>query len=257
MDSHIQEGDSSMKTFSMTDVGQVRKLNQDYLYTSEKPVGNLDNLFIVADGMGGHKAGDYASKFTVEHVVELIKDSQETEPVKIIEAAVEETNRQLLLEAEDPELTGMGTTLVICTIQGREAYIANVGDSRLYIIDNAIRQVTHDHSLVEEMVRMGELEPENARLHPNKNIITRAIGAGDDVKIDFFQIPLEDNSVILMCSDGLTNMVDDEDIKFIVDRQRDVVEITESLIRAANDNGGKDNIAIIIIEPFADEVKEC
>lgn len=248
---------NSMKTFSMTDVGQVRQLNQDYLYTSEAPVGNLDNLFIVADGMGGHKAGDYASKFTVEHVVELIRNSKETEPVRIIEEAVEEANRQLLQKAEDPELSGMGTTLVLCTIRDGDAYIANVGDSRLYIIDSTIRQITHDHSLVEEMVRRGELEPENARLHPNKNIITRAIGAGDEVKIDFFQISLEKESMILMCSDGLTNMVDDEDIKFIVDRQRDVVEITESLIRAANDNGGRDNIAIIVIEPFADEVKEC
>lgn len=246
-----------MKTFSMTDTGQVRQLNQDYLFTSEVPVGNLDNLFIVADGMGGHNAGDYASKFTVENVVRLIGESKETEPVKIIEEAVTEVNRQLLLKAESPELAGMGTTLVICTIVNGEACIANVGDSRLYIIDDTIRQITHDHSLVEEMVRMGELEPESARIHPNKNIITRAIGAGEEVKIDFFQTELSENSIILMCSDGLTNMVDDDDIKFIVDRQRDVIEITESLIKAANDNGGKDNIAIIIIEPFADEVKEC
>lgn len=246
-----------MKTFSMTDVGQVRQLNQDYLYTSEKPVGNLDNLFIVADGMGGHNAGDYASRFTVENVVELIGKSDEKEPVRIMEEAIRETNQRLLQKAEEPELSGMGTTLVICTIRGKEAYIANVGDSRLYLIQNEIRQITHDHSLVEEMVRLGELEPENARMHPNKNIITRAIGAGEEVKADFFQITLEEDSMILMCSDGLTNMVDDDDIKFIVDRQRDVVEMTESLIKAANDNGGKDNIAIIIIEPFADEVKEC
>lgn len=246
-----------MKTFSMTDTGQVRQLNQDYVFTSEEPVGNLDNLFIVADGMGGHNAGDYASKFTVDNVVELIKKSKETEPVKIIEEAVQEVNRRLIEKAESPELEGMGTTLVICTIRDGEACIANVGDSRLYIIDDGIRQITHDHSLVEEMVRMGELEPESARLHPNKNIITRAIGAVDNVKVDFFQTGLSKDSIILMCSDGLTNMVDDDDIKFIVDRQRDVIEITESLIQAANDNGGKDNIAIIIIEPFADEVKEC
>lgn len=246
-----------MKTFSMTDIGQVRQINQDYLFTSEEPVGKLDNLFIVADGMGGHNAGDYASKFTVENVVKLIRESDEEEPVKIIEKAVEQVNRDLLVKAESPDLAGMGTTLVICTIKDGEALIGNVGDSRLYIIDQDIRQVTHDHSLVEEMVRMGELEPESARIHPNKNIITRAIGACDEVKMDFFQTELEENSVILMCSDGLTNMVDDENIKFIVDRQRDVVEITESLVRAANENGGKDNIAIIIIEPFADEVKEC
>lgn len=246
-----------MKTFSMTDVGRTRQLNQDYVFTSEEPVGNLDNLFIVADGMGGHNAGDYASKFTVENVVELIKNSEETQPAAIIEEAVAETNRRLLEQAKSPELSGMGTTLVLCTIHGTEACIANVGDSRLYLIGDDIRQVTHDHSLVEEMVRLGEIEPESARMHPNKNIITRAIGAGEEVKIDFFQITLEKNTILLMCSDGLTNMVDDKDIKFIVDRQRDVVEITESLIRAANENGGKDNIAIVIIEPFADEVKEC
>lgn len=246
-----------MKTFSMTDVGQVRSLNQDYLFTSEVPVGNLDNLFIVADGMGGHQAGDYASKFTVDNVVELIGESKETEPVKIMEEAIREVNDRLLEKAEDPELAGMGTTLVVCTIKDGEAYIANVGDSRLYIIDDDIKQITHDHSLVEEMVRMGELDPEKARLHPNKNIITRAIGAGDELKVDFFQIELKKTSMLLMCSDGLTNMVDDDDIKLIVDRQRDVVEITENLIKTANDNGGKDNIAIIIIEPFADEVKEC
>ncbi len=246
-----------MKTFSMTDVGRTRQLNQDYVFTSEEPVGNLDNLFIVADGMGGHNAGDYASKFTVENVVELIKNSEETQPAAIIEEAVAETNRRLLEQAKSPELSGMGTTLVLCTIHGTEACIANVGDSRLYLIGEDIRQVTHDHSLVEEMVRLGEIEPESARMHPNKNIITRAIGAGEEVKIDFFQITLEKNTILLMCSDGLTNMVDDKDIKFIVDRQRDVVEITESLIKAANENGGKDNIAIVIIEPFADEVKEC
>lgn len=245
-----------MKTFSMTDVGRVRQLNQDYIFTSEDPVGHLDNLFIVADGMGGHNAGDYASKFTVENVVELIRASEETQPVAIIEKAVSETNRRLLEQAQNPELSGMGTTLVLCTIQDREAYIANVGDSRLYVIGEDIRQVTHDHSLVEEMVRLGELEPESARIHPNKNIITRAIGAGEEVKIDFFQITLEENTFLLMCSDGLTNMVDDRDIKLIVDRQRDVVEMTESLIRAANENGGKDNIAIVIIEPFAGEVKK-
>lgn len=246
-----------MKTFSMTDVGRVRQLNQDYVFTSEEPVGNLDNLFIVADGMGGHNAGDYASKFTVENVVELIKNSEETQPAAIIEKAVAETNRRLLEQAKSPELSGMGTTLVLCTIHGREACIANVGDSRLYLIGEEIHQVTHDHSLVEEMVRMGEIAPESARMHPNKNIITRAIGAGEEVKIDFFQVTLEKNAILLMCSDGLTNMVDDKDIKFIVDRQRDVVEITESLIQAANENGGKDNIAIVIIEPFADEVTEC
>lgn len=247
-----------MKTFSITDVGKIRQLNQDFIFTSETPVGKLPNLFIVADGMGGHNAGDYASRFTVETVVEQIRKSDETKTAQIIRKAIEEANRQLLERAgEEDRLSGMGTTLVLCTIKGEEACVANVGDSRLYIVNEEIHQVTKDHSLVEEMVRMGELEPESARIHPNKNIITRAIGANKEVTIDFFDIVLKANDTVLMCSDGLTNMVEDEDIKIIIDRQRDVVEKAECLIHAANDNGGEDNIAVIIIEPFSDEVKEC
>lgn len=247
-----------MKTFSMTDVGQVRKVNQDYLYTSENPVGNLPNLFIVADGMGGHNAGDFASRFTVENVVEAVKSSKETEKVAIIRDAIEQTNSKLIEKAgENEELAGMGTTIVVCTIEGNQACIANVGDSRLYLLGDGIKQITKDHSLVEEMVRMGELEPENARLHPNKNIITRAIGAGDEVSVDFFTIPIERGNRILMCSDGLTNMVEDEQIRLIIDRQQDLVDGVQQLIACANQNGGKDNIAVILIEPFVDEVKKC
>jgi len=242
----------------MTDVGQVRQINQDYLYTSENPVGNLPNLFIVADGMGGHNAGDFASRFTVEHVVEAVKESKETEKVAIIRSAIEQTNRKLIEKAsENEEYAGMGTTIVVCTIEDNQACIANVGDSRLYLLGNGIKQITKDHSLVEEMVRMGELEPENARLHPNKNIITRAIGAGNDVTVDFFTIPIESGNRILMCSDGLTNMVEDEEIRLIVDRQQDLVDGVQQLIACANQNGGKDNIAVILIEPFVDEVKKC
>lgn len=247
-----------MKTFSMTDVGQVRKINQDYLFTSENPVGNLPNLFIVADGMGGHNAGDFASRFTVENVVEAVKNSKETQKVAIIREAIEQTNRKLIEKAgEKEELAGMGTTIVVCTIEENQACIANVGDSRLYILGNDIKQVTKDHSLVEEMVRMGELDPENARIHPNKNIITRAIGAGEEVLVDFFTIPIEKGNRILMCSDGLTNMVEDEEIRLIVDRQQDLVDGVQQLIACANQNGGKDNIAVILIEPFVDEVKKC
>lgn len=247
-----------MKTFSMTDVGMIRQVNQDYLYSSETPVGKLPNLFIVADGMGGHNAGDFASRFTVETVVEAIKNSKETEKVAIIREAIEITNEKLIEKAnEDSQLSGMGTTIVLCTIEGNEACVANVGDSRLYLIGDEITQITKDHSLVEEMVRMGELEPENARIHPNKNIITRAIGALDEVVVDFFTLTLQKNDRILLCSDGLTNMVEDEEIQMIIDRQLDLVDGVQQLIASANLNGGKDNIAVILIEPFIDEVKEC
>ncbi len=242
----------------MTDVGKIRQVNQDYIFTSENPVGKLPNLFIVADGMGGHNAGDFASRYTVETVVDAIKNSDETETIAIIRGAIEETNRKLIEKAnEDVRLSGMGTTIVLCTIDGDEACVANVGDSRLYLLGDKITQITKDHSLVEEMVRMGELEPESARVHPNKNIITRAIGAVDEVAVDFFTLQLQKNNRILLCSDGLTNMVEDNEIQMIVDRQEDLVDGVQQLIACANNNGGKDNIAVILIEPFVDEVKKC
>lgn len=247
-----------MKTFSITDIGQRREMNQDYVFTSEKPVGNLPNLFLVADGMGGHNAGDYASRYTVETIVEVISKSDETEPVSLLEEAIQTANASLLVRAgEDEGRKGMGTTIVALTILGNRLYIANVGDSRLYVVNQKIRQITRDHSLVEEMVRLGEMDKEVARDHPDKNIITRAIGALPEVVIDFFEVEMEEGDIILMCSDGLTNMVEDEDIRKIIMGQRDTVEKAEKLVEAANHNGGKDNITVIVIEPFGNEVKRC
>jgi protein phosphatase len=136
--------------------------------------------------------------------------------------------------------------------------VANVGDSRLYVIGEKIQQITRDHSLVQEMVRMGELDPEQARKHPKKNIITRALGAEKTVDIDFFDLKLEPGDVVLMCSDGLSNMVEDSQLREIIsDTSTDLDEKGRILIREANRNGGKDNIAIVLVEPFADEVKAC
>ena len=144
------------------------------------------------------------------------------------------------------------------TIVGHYAYVANVGDSRLYVIGEEIQQITRDHSLVQEMVRMGELDPEQARKHPKKNIITRALGAEKTVDIDFFDLKLEPGDVVLMCSDGLSNMVEDSQLREIIsDTSTDLDEKGRILIREANRNGGKDNIAIVLVEPFADEVKAC
>ena len=156
------------------------------------------------------------------------------------------------------KLRGMGTTIVAATNVGHYAYVANVGDSRLYVIGEKIQQITRDHSLVQEMVRMGELDPEQARKHPKKNIITRALGAEKTVDIDFFDLKLEPGDVVLMCSDGLSNMVEDSQLREIIsDTSTDLDEKGRILIREANRNGGKDNIAIVLVEPFADEVKAC
>ena len=241
-----------MKTFSMTDIGKRREMNQDYVFTSETAVGNLPNLFLVADGMGGHKAGEYASRFTVDTIVESVKASRETEPVAIMKEAVTKANELLIEEARaDEKKSGMGTTIVVATILGKKLYVANVGDSRLYLVNREISQITRDHSLVEEMVRLGEMDKAEAKDHPDKNVITRAIGAIPDVVIDFFEVELEEEDTVLMCSDGLTNMIEDEDIKKIILTQRDIAEKAEKLVMTANENGGKDNITVVVIKPFS------
>lgn len=242
-----------LKTFSKTDIGRRRKLNQDAVYTSEQPVGNLQNLFLVADGMGGHNAGDYASKMTLETMVKHISASRETNPARVLEDAIAAANTLVRNKAgQEPELEGMGTTVVAASCEGELLHVANVGDSRLYIISQGkIRQITRDHSWVEEMVRRGGLGREEARNHPDKNIITRAVGAEDTVKIDFFTVSLEEGDMILMCTDGLTNMLEDEEILNILKISRDIVEMAEELVRAANEKGGRDNISVILIDPLA------
>ena len=248
-----------MRIYSATDVGQKRKMNQDYVFASADPVGNLPNLFVVADGMGGHNAGDYASSHAVGIVVEEIREDADFNPVKVIRHAIESANTEIITQAQkDEKLRGMGTTMVAATIVGHYAYVANVGDSRLYVAGEQIQQITKDHSLVQEMVRMGELNAEEARNHPDKNIITRALGAERTVDVDFIDLKLEPGNVVLMCSDGLSNMVEDDRIgEIISDTDRDLQERGQALISEANRNGGKDNIAIVLIEPFANEVKKC
>ena len=248
-----------MRVYSATDIGQKREINQDYIFVSADPVGNLPNLFVVADGMGGHNAGDFASKHGVTTLVDQVRRDANYNPVKVVRYALEAANTELLNNASDNAgLRGMGTTMVVCTIVGQYAYVANIGDSRLYVAQNKLRQITKDHSLVQEMVRMGEIDAEEARTHPKKNIITRAIGAEKTVEVDFFDLKLEAGCKILMCSDGLSNMVEDARIEeILLDKEHDLTWKGKELIREANQNGGKDNIAVILIEPFVNEVEVC
>lgn len=244
-----------LKAYSITDIGKRRKLNQDYVFASDRPLGNLPNIFIVADGMGGHNAGDYASKYAVETVKEEIVRSFEKSPVKILRAAISSANAHIRRAAQEEEaLSGMGTTMVAATCLGdRYLEVANVGDSRLYVVnDRKIEQITKDHSLVEEMIRLGGIDRASARSHPDKNIITRAIGVEDEVEADFFHVELEPGDLVLMCSDGLTNMLDDEEIHMILSSQESVEGKAEELVKAANLNGGRDNIAVILIKPFSE-----
>lgn len=241
-----------MKAFSATDVGRKREINQDYIYCNENAVGALPNLFIVADGMGGHNAGDFASRFCVEHMVETLQASSEKTIIGMIENAITETNERLIIQSkEKADLEGMGTTLVLATILEHIMYVANIGDSRLYLINDTIKQITQDHSLVEEMVKTGELKKEEARFHPKKNIITRAIGANNKVIPDFFEISVKEDDIILLCSDGLSNMLEDQELYQIIHLYKDDLnKAVEVLLQRANECGGKDNIAIVLVQPL-------
>lgn len=239
-----------LKAFAVTDVGMKRKINQDYVYTSQQPVGSLPNLFLVADGMGGHNAGDYASKYAVETIVETASALREQHPAMVFTKAIETANDRIRWKAEeDSTLAGMGTTIVAACVNGNVLEVANVGDSRLYVIGDDIRQITIDHSLVEEMIRMGGLDREAARNHPEKNIITRAVGADRNVNVDCFAVELEKDEMVLMCSDGLTNMLEDSEILSIIKKEDEIQNRALALIKEANEKGGKDNIAVVLIEP--------
>ena len=238
------------KTVSITDIGRKRKLNQDYVFISDIPVGKLSNLYLVADGMGGHNAGGFASRYAVETIVDEISGSREEEAFAILYEAIEEANRRVIEKAaEDESMSGMGTTLVAATVSGDLLKVANVGDSRLYLVGEGIRQVTTDHSLVEEMVRMGGIDREQARNHPDKNIITRAIGAQSEIKPDFFEVKLMPGDRIFMCTDGVSNMRTDDEIFHILQEFEEEEEQIRQIVEAANEQGGRDNMGVILITP--------
>ena len=243
----------------MTDTGKVRTINQDYIFASPEPIGKLQDLYLVADGMGGHRAGDYASRFLVEKLVDFISGEEEGNTISILREGIEKVNRMLYREAlKDEAFSGMGTTLVAATVEENLLFVANVGDSRLYLIRNGkAKQITKDHSYVEEMVKLGKMNRGSADYMRQKNIITRAVGTGEDVNIDFFEVLLKKGDYILLCSDGLSNMVEDEAIAELVSSEKALKEKAEALIVSANDNGGRDNIAVILIDPQVSEVSVC
>lgn len=243
---------NGVKAFSLTDIGKKRQLNQDHLYTSLEPVGKLPNIFLVADGMGGHRAGGYASSCAVETILREAGECGGEDAQQILTKAIRRANDVIAQRAgEDERFSGMGTTVVAACVQGTVLTAANVGDSRLYVIhSDSIEQVTEDHSLVQEMVRFGGINREEARVHPNKNIITRAVGLERELRVDCFRRTLKPGDRVLLCSDGLTDMLEDEQIRRIIDKKRDVRSAAQALVQAANDNGGRDNIAVIVIDPF-------
>lgn len=244
-----------MISYGKTDIGMMRSMNQDTIFFSDKRVGNLPNLYIVADGMGGHQAGDYASVHAVSWFVDYVRNCQYQNPITILKTGIAKVNDMLLEKAaNDSSLKGMGTTFVVAVLLPDKMYVANIGDSRLYVMGEEARQVTLDHSLVEELIRTGQLDRRKVRFHPERNIITRALGTGNEAIPDFFEIVLNEGEKVLLCSDGLTNMVEDDEIRDIVMRKKFVDKICDDLIERANYYGGKDNIGVVVVEQTLNEV---
>ena len=239
-----------MKSCAVTDVGQVRQSNQDFVFASDLACGKMPNFYMVADGMGGHQGGGFASRYAAERMVELLDQVDENEAIPAIRQAIAEVNRELYHKAcSFDDLKGMGTTIVAAVVEDDLLYVANIGDSRLYVIGRTIRQITRDHSWVEEMVAKGRFTRDSEEYSQNKNVITRAVGVRDSVTADFFEVELQPGDRILMCSDGLSNMVSNEEMMDTIHRTSSCQEAALSLLRLANRYGGRDNISIVIVDP--------
>ncbi|MBA2326436.1 MAG: Stp1/IreP family PP2C-type Ser/Thr phosphatase [Actinobacteria bacterium] len=227
-----------------TDKGRVREGNED-----ARLINKTMDLYAVADGMGGHQAGEVASETAIEALrAAVAKGTPIRDAITLANDAVLERS------AADERLRGMGTTMTAATLAaGGTLLIGHVGDSRAYLVrDGELQQVTEDHSLVEEMVRGGELTPEQAEVHPQRSVITRALGIEPGVEVDMYPIELHDGDRILLCSDGLTGMVRTEDIAAILQREPDPQKAANELVDTANKAGGEDNITVVILDVVAD-----
>lgn len=236
----------------LTDTGCVRPHNEDYVdfFVPSDPQQQARKgaIYLVADGMGGHQAGEVASQGAVELVIQHYYEDTSRDVTRSLVKAVQTANRQIYAQGQaDLAKAGMGTTLVAAVILGRKAYVANVGDSRAYLInERSISQITEDHSWVEEQVRAGLLTQEQAKHHPQRNLVTRALGSKPAVDVDLFEGEISSGDTLLLCSDGLTGRVEDHEIATIV-RAFPPMQATQALVTAAKEQGGNDNITVLLV----------
>ena len=247
-----------MELFTQTDIGLVRSSNQDAVDGGLMHDGN--SLWVVlCDGMGGANGGNVASATTVEVAKENIGffdcNGREYRSESFLKEIVYRANSTVYhMQLKNRELSGMGTTMELVLVHNKKAMITHVGDSRVYLVhNNEITQLTVDHSVVQELVDRGELTPEQARVHPNKNFITRAVGINPYIEVDYKEVPFDDDDIIIMCSDGLSNYISDEGILEFV-RQYKANNLTNALVEEAKQQGGRDNITVAVI--YANNIRE-
>lgn len=234
-----------------SDVGKMRNINQDAVYYVDD---EKLPLYMVADGMGGHKSGEYASNLSIHVISRLYNEkreemvSGELEIPKFINDAFKAANETIVKEgADDDTIRKMGTTLTMILVKDGEAYIGHIGDSRAYMIrESEIVQLTHDHSLVAELLRSGSITESEARVHPQKNVITKALGTDSEINPDIYTKELKKDDILFLCTDGLTNMIEDADIKKRILMATELQEVCVMLTNEANELGGPDNITILM-----------
>lgn len=234
-----------------TDVGRVRANNEDTIFISNERVGVLQNFFVVADGMGGHIGGEVASENALRAALESIYSNNDWDTLDILVDGVKNANTVVFnMSKENAELSQMGTTFSAVSILDNKLYAAHVGDSRIYLISHGeIKQLTFDHTYVMEMIKAGQMTAEEARVSPQRNIITRAVGINDVIEIDGIICDVNSDDYILICSDGLSGMLNDMEILNIFNSYHISLEsLVDDLIYNANIKGGNDNISVVVIK---------
>lgn len=228
-----------------SDVGIKRKFNEDSLGYFE---GDSYSIYIVADGMGGHNAGEVASEMAASEVIKFVNDNINEFCDNVLEEAIKKVNSDIYnYSASDKKLKGMGTTITACLCYNNKVIVANVGDSSCFgVKDDIVYKLTKDHSLVQQLLDAGSISETEAMNHPNKNIITRAVGTSDNVEVDIFKFELNEYDKYLICSDGLTNEVTIDEMNNILKREKNNKLACEYLVDEANKNGGRDNITVML-----------
>lgn len=235
--------------FSATDQGQLRSQNEDAFGSSQSPLGHV---FALCDGMGGHVAGEEASRLAIEHSLAAMKNITDQSPENALKQAIEQANRAIVKHAaQKPQLRGMGTTIVLVLIAREQLFYAHVGDSRLYVFTkDELFQLTKDHTQVQQLLDMQVLSHAQAREHPRRHVLTQAVGTESHIDVSVCQRPVkaEHNDIFLLCSDGLTDMVAETEIETVLRENTHISAKGEKLVRLANEYGGNDNITLTLIE---------
>lgn len=233
-----------------TDTGKVRNVNQDAFFVMPD-----ERFFLVADGVGGHNNGELASRTVMSDIAEYVKgdplsaDADDNSVIDYFRRLIGSANAHIYKMARQNSPGGMATTLVALFVGEKKAYVANVGDSRLYLVRNgSIRQITEDHTYVNKLIKEGIITKEQARTHPDKNMITRAIGAESEVRPDFFDFEIQENDILVLCTDGLYNEIGDQELCEALVSAKDMRTVCSSLVEQANSRGGADNITVVSVK---------